>query len=295
MNHSVELLETFVAAAEELHFAIAAERLHLDPSSVSRRVRQLESLTGVVLFDRRTRSVALTSAGRDLLPVARRALEQLDDVDRAIRSLRRVERATISVGLMAHSANSLLLTRLATAATELGLELDTTAFGFEDPSAGVLDATSDLGIVFTPIESDGLTVQKLFSVPRVAILPAGHRLASRDEVSIGDLLDEPWLKPLSPDRTFVDYWLAVDYRNGREPLIGAIIPTPDAGLLAIMAGKGISIGVTARTGPRDDGLVAAPITDVPHVDIAVVTRTEAAGTPARATADCLRNTYTTGV
>ena len=60
MNHSVELLETLVAAAEELHFATAAERLHLDPSSVSRRVRQLESLTGIALFDRSTRSVALT-------------------------------------------------------------------------------------------------------------------------------------------------------------------------------------------------------------------------------------------
>ncbi len=63
MNHPVELLETFVAAAEELHFATAAERLHLDPSSVSRRVRQLEALIGLTLFDRSTRSVALTDAG----------------------------------------------------------------------------------------------------------------------------------------------------------------------------------------------------------------------------------------
>src|SRR6056297_2532396 len=104
MNHPVELLETFVAAAEELHFATAAQRLHLDPSSVSRRVRQLEALAGVTLFDRSTRSVALTDAGRALLIVATDALAQLDEVDRTIRSLRRAERFTVSVGFIAHSA-----------------------------------------------------------------------------------------------------------------------------------------------------------------------------------------------
>src|SRR6056297_2487221 len=174
MNHPVELLETFVAAAEELHFATAAERLHLDPSSVSRRVRQLETQTGVTLFDRSTRSVALTDAGRTLLPVAVAALERLDEVDRVVRRLRRAQRVTVSVGLIAHSADALLLGRLTDAAAELAIELETTEFGYDDTSAGVRDATSDLGIVFEPIDEAGLVVQRLFEVPRLAILPTGH-------------------------------------------------------------------------------------------------------------------------
>ncbi len=287
MNHPVELLETFVAAAEELHFATAAERLHLDPSSVSRRVRQLEALTGVTLFDRSTRSVALTDAGRTLLPVASRALERLDEVDRTIRSLRRAERVTVSVGLIAHSADSRLLERLNAAATDLAVELETTEFGFDDTSAGVRDATSDLGIVFEPIDGEGLVVQRLFDVPRIAILPTRHRFAERDKVSITDLLDEPWIKPSSIDRTFVDHWLAVDHRNGREPLIGAVTHTSEAGLLAIMSGKGISAGATARTGFRTDGLATVPITDLPPANIAVVTRADTDGTPARAIANRL--------
>lgn len=291
MNHPVELLETFVAAAEELHFATAAERLHLDPSSVSRRVRQLEALTGLTLFDRSTRSVALTDAGAALLPVAASALERLDEVNQTIRSLRRSQRVTVSVGLLAHSADPRLLERLTAAATDLAVELETTEFGFDDPSAGVRDATSDVGIIFEPIDPDGLVIQRLFEVQRIAILPTRHRLADREEVSITDLLDEPWIKPSSTDRTFVDHWLAVDHRGGREPLIGAVAHTSEAGLLAVMSGKGISAGATARTGFRSDGLATVPITDLPPAAIAVVTRSDADKTPARAIADRLLLAY----
>ena len=291
MNHPVELLETFVAAAQELHFALAAERLHLDPSSVSRRVRQLESLTGVTLFDRSTRSVVLTDAGAALLPVAASALEQLDEVERTIRSLRHAQGVTVSVGLLAHAADSRLLERLTDAATDLALELETTEFGFDDPSAGVRDATSDIGIIFEPIDSDGLVVQRLFEVQRIAILPTRHRFAERREISITDLLDEPWIKPSSTDRTFVDHWLAIEHRGGREPLIGAVAHTSEAGLLAVMSGKGISAGATARTNFHSDGLVTVPIIDLPPAGIAVVTRADADETPARAIADHLHLAY----
>jgi DNA-binding transcriptional LysR family regulator len=68
-------LEAFYWAATCANFAIAAERLHLSVSSLSKRVVELEESLGVALFDRSGHRAVLTEAGQGLLP---RALELLD-------------------------------------------------------------------------------------------------------------------------------------------------------------------------------------------------------------------------
>jgi DNA-binding transcriptional LysR family regulator len=72
-------LRCFLAVAEELHFARAAERLHIEQSPLSRAVKELEEDLGVQLFARTTRSTRLTRAGQLFLehvPRVFAALEQ---------------------------------------------------------------------------------------------------------------------------------------------------------------------------------------------------------------------------
>src|SRR3546814_14800655 len=68
------LLRYFVAVAEELHLARAAERLGIEQSPVSRAMRDLESQLGVQLFDRSTRLTRLTWAGQVFLGECRRVM-----------------------------------------------------------------------------------------------------------------------------------------------------------------------------------------------------------------------------
>ncbi|WP_410676552.1 LysR family transcriptional regulator [Amycolatopsis sp. cmx-4-68] len=56
-------LECFLAVADELHFARAADRLHLSPASVSEAIAALERRVGGPLFDRSSRRVSLTAHG----------------------------------------------------------------------------------------------------------------------------------------------------------------------------------------------------------------------------------------
>ena len=75
-------LRYFIAVAEELHFARAAEKLHIEQSPLSRAIKELEEELGVMLFARTTRSTRLTRAGKLFLEHVQRvftALEQARD------------------------------------------------------------------------------------------------------------------------------------------------------------------------------------------------------------------------
>ncbi len=78
MGMSIDALRCFEAAARQLSFAKAAARVALSPTAFSSRIKQLEEALGERLFERTTRRVALTGAGRRLLPHAERILMDLD-------------------------------------------------------------------------------------------------------------------------------------------------------------------------------------------------------------------------
>jgi hypothetical protein len=80
-------LRCFLAVAEELHFARAAERLHIEQSPLSRAIKELEEELGVLLFARTTRSTRLTRAGRmfmEHVPRVFTALQQARDSVKAV-------------------------------------------------------------------------------------------------------------------------------------------------------------------------------------------------------------------
>ena len=77
MNLNVELrhLRYVITVADELHFAGAANRLHVAAPSLSKQIRQLEDILGYRLFKRKTREVLLTSAGVVFVAEARRSVD----------------------------------------------------------------------------------------------------------------------------------------------------------------------------------------------------------------------------
>ena len=79
-------LRCFTAVAEELHFARAAERLHIDQSPLSRTIKELEEELGARLFVRTTRSTQLTRAGRLLLEHVPRIFTALEQARDSVRS-----------------------------------------------------------------------------------------------------------------------------------------------------------------------------------------------------------------
>ncbi|RYD87703.1 MAG: LysR family transcriptional regulator [Sphingobacteriales bacterium] len=80
MNVSTRQLRAFLAVARLQSITRAAEHIHLSQAGLSLLLREMETQLGLRLFDRTTRSVALTEGGRQLLPAAERMLAEWSDI-----------------------------------------------------------------------------------------------------------------------------------------------------------------------------------------------------------------------
>lgn len=86
-------LSCFIAVADTLNFAKAAKSLHLSQAAVSKRIKSLEQELNIPLFERSTRSVSLTNAGRIFYPHAKNLLVHEKNI---INSLAQIEASGIN-------------------------------------------------------------------------------------------------------------------------------------------------------------------------------------------------------
>jgi DNA-binding transcriptional LysR family regulator len=269
MNTDPALLRAFVEVADTSSFGRAAEALHLDPSTVSRQVGQLERRLGVRLFERTTRQVWLTDAGRALLGDARAVLDSLDAFGRAATAVCRQQDDEVVVGFQVHAINADVLgwVREAEARTaSIRVRLD--EGNFADPSTGLRDRSADLAFVFLPFDSTGIETAALFELPWLMFLPADHRYARHRQVWLRDLVDEPWGSARTDDTIFRDYWLARDVRGDDAPTLPGS-DTPEASLALIATGHAIGPGASARPLLQLDGVVAVPVADPRRTTVAL--------------------------
>jgi DNA-binding transcriptional LysR family regulator len=160
----LRLLRYFVAVAEELHFARAAERLRIAAPSLSQQIKSLEASLGTPLFVRDRRHVELTPAGRTLLPDAREILEL------AARAERRVAGATgpLRVGYV-----SWLPEQLAASAM-LDVRVDEWIMPSHVQIARVLDGGLDAAVAWAGSRDERLDFRLLWPEPLLAVTPVGR-------------------------------------------------------------------------------------------------------------------------
>jgi DNA-binding transcriptional LysR family regulator len=87
LNLNIRQLKAFLGVAETSNFTRTAQQLHLSQAALSASIRELEGQLRCRLFERTTRSVELTPAGRELLPVAQQVVDSLEDITRQLRHL----------------------------------------------------------------------------------------------------------------------------------------------------------------------------------------------------------------
>ncbi|MCY3586361.1 MAG: LysR substrate-binding domain-containing protein [Acidimicrobiaceae bacterium] len=260
---NLQRLRYFATVAEELHFGRAALRLHMSQPPLSQQIRQLERELDTALFDRSTRRVSLTDAGKFLYPEAVRLLAAADGVDRLMEQHRHGQTGTLRVGFVDSAAYEVMprvLAEYRRRRPQVEFELHTLS---SDEQVQALRAGRiDLGIGRAAADAGGVEATLVMHERLVLAAGASHRLAASGAACLGDLAGEPIIgfdRNVSPSLHAV---LAGTLRVegvAYDPMIEATEYTTILGFVA--AGEGVAIVPAGVQTFRPPGLQYTPLTD----------------------------------
>lgn len=255
-------LRCFLAVAEELHFARAAEKLHIEQSPLSRAIKELEEELGVSLFARTTRSTRLTRAGALFLEHVPRiftALEQARDSARAAANgFHGQLRIALSDGI-SPSRLPALLAQCRLDEPEVDIRL------FEVPLSqqikGLNDDLYDVGFAQSDEVGDGILAEPVWRDPLMVVVPARHPILSHKRIPLDEVLRYPLVlcDPMVCEghaRQIARVLRAVD----AEPLVAEQVTSFDLMMALVSAGFALGLAGTSQIAAnRESGIVARPL------------------------------------
>lgn len=218
----IELLIFFHAVAETLSFTKAAQKLNIDQSWLSHKIRQLENTLKVSLFIRNTRHVELTRAGLSLLEPARSLAEFAARARTSAEILADSMEATLTVGALPFSfpdpGRTALLDKfmIANPGTQVVVTNGSTPELLDQLRAGKID----LAFVSAPFDETGLDAILLRENSFCLLLPEEHALARLDDITeealagVSVVVPAPHFSPA----TFDAYYLPL-VQAGIKPLM----------------------------------------------------------------------------
>jgi LysR family transcriptional regulator, benzoate and cis,cis-muconate-responsive activator of ben and cat genes len=238
-----------VIIVQEGSFVRAAQKLGIPVSSLSRRVTLFEKQLGVRLFDRSSRKIELTKAGRLFVPEANASLTHAECAWELARHQALLEHGPFRLGYSAYVHSALLPTLL-----RLKLhETETSAMVLESVSTTgmvqrVLRGELHAGIGVLPVRDPDLWSSPIGKEPFYVCVPADHRLAHKATVAIRDLHGEKvfWI-PRSVHRRLYDVTTKYIHSIGVEVVFQEV---RGAGHVIEFVSHGFGLGLVPRSAIR---------------------------------------------
>ncbi len=255
-------LRYFLAVAEELHFARAAERLHIEQSPLSRAIRELEEELGAQLFVRTSRSTRLTLAGKLLMENAPRVLLALDQARESVKAAANGFHGRLRVALsdgITPSRLPALLARCREEDPEIEIRL------FEVPLAqqlsGLRDDLYDVGFSMADEVGDGIIIEPAWEDELMVAMPARHELLAHRRVPLDEVLQHPLV--LGDPAVCEGHAKQIDRilrKQDREPLIEQYVATFDVMMTFVSAGLALGLAGAAHiASSHEPGVVGRPL------------------------------------
>jgi DNA-binding transcriptional LysR family regulator len=241
-------LRCFLAVAEELHFARAAERLHIEQSPLSRAIKELEEDLGVRLFERTTRSTRLTHAGHIFLEHVPRVFASLSQARDSVKAITAGYHGQLRIAL-SDSISHGRLTALLALCREQEPDVDIRLYevSFTQQVKGLSGDLYDAGLAQCADVDDGLIAVPAWSDPILVAIPARHPLLAYKRIPLDEVLRYP-LVLCDPDtcegcsRQLAKMFRTVD----REPLVAEQVVSHELMLTLVAAGFGLGFATEAH-------------------------------------------------
>ncbi|CAN5155976.1 LysR family transcriptional regulator [soil metagenome] len=249
-------LRYFDAVATERNFTRAAERLGVAQPPLSRQIRELEDVLEVALFDRSTRPVTLTEAGKLFHDQCVRILASVEQLGQSVRHLHSASRRLFIIGMVGsilQGAMPAIIRRFRALMPDIEVEL--VELTTVEQIAALKEGRIDAGLGRVRVDDINIRREILYEEPLMVAFPAAHALAdSQDQVSLRELLaDTLILYPSQPRPSYADQVLGLFRDTGAAPQrIREVREVQTAlGLVAAQAGIAI-IPISMRHVQRGD-------------------------------------------
>lgn len=255
-------LRCFMAVAEELHFARAAERLHIEQSPLSRAIKELEEELGVALFARTTRSTRLTQAGKRFLEYVPRVFITLDQARESVKAAAQGFHGQLRIALSDGITPSRLPALLALCRQEEP-EIDIRLFEvpLSQQLKGLHDDLYDAGFAMSNEVGEGVLAMPAWTDPLVVAVPARHPLLAHKRIPLIEVLRYPLV--LGDPQACEGHARHVERvlrQVDMEPLLAERVTSCELMMALVSAGMGLSLtGASHIAGCRERGVVARPL------------------------------------
>lgn len=265
----------FLIVAEEQSFARAAARVHIEPSPLSRAIKELENQLGVRLLDRAKGRIRLTWPGEVFREEARRMLAFMDNAQTRVNSASQGYRGRLRIGLADSLAQPRLTQLLARCREEEPrTEVRITEMTINEMLQALRHDQIDIGFTVDGEATNGCLKDMVWAERPVIAIPTHHPLLSCERVSIAEALRYPLIL-CHPERC------AGGYNAFRRCISDGVSPPPSVAeyvsghepmLMLVAAGYGIGIGLESQIAlyNHPDVIIRPVVDEVPNAATFIV-------------------------
>ena len=258
----IRLLRYFAVVAEENNISRAAQRLFISQPPLTRHIRHLEAQLGVTLFQRHSKGLILTDAGREVLEMIRPLLVLQERTLAALSQLSAHSPQPLRLGLTTAFEQG-IFAAVESALSDHTRTLHITRHASPALAQQVRKGKLDAALVALPLNTEGLHLHPLpYQEPLIAALPASWPEAATPALTLRALNHRPlfWFKrERNPD--FFDYTRRIFDRAGYSPAYVEEPAEHDVLLARIARGEGMILLPASFSAIQRQGVVFCPVAE----------------------------------
>ncbi|NTG05267.1 LysR family transcriptional regulator [Agrobacterium rhizogenes] len=259
-------LRHFVALTEVLHFGRCAQQLGIAQPHLSRSIASLEAELEVRLFERTSRRVELTTAGKAFLGEAFEVLRGQQRAINAARAANRKDRETLRIGFVSSATFRVLPEAVRQMRALMDVHVEFLEQTTNDQIAFLQSGNLDIGLGHPPITAGNRIVVDILRPDGYDVLfYEGHPMASYNSVSFEQIAGEPFvLFPEIEGPVFYNRFRELCRRSGKEMNVSHVASRMHTIHSLVSAGMGIGFAPLHTKSIQVDGIVRVPLTPYPE-------------------------------
>jgi DNA-binding transcriptional LysR family regulator len=263
----VHELQIFLAAAEEENFSAAARRLHLSQPAISFQIQALEQRLNVQLFQRTGRRIALTEAGRDLVPLAREMMNLSFRIEETMCAQQGIVKGHIQIGCSTGSGKYILPHLIGAYRKQYpDVQFTVEMMSRSAVEEALLDERIHIGVMGLCSKIKELECRPFFTDRLVLIVAANHPWALCPSITPDELRGAEWVmrERGAPARQLIESDLAEHGLDRADLRVSMELGSPEAVAAAVEAGLGVSFVsyVAIKQGLQLGRIKAIPVAGV---------------------------------